>query len=362
MRSEGQVRFIKFSSRAQIATASLVALVSVGYVGSMGAMAVDRYLDRANQVALLEREAEVATSEARLNAYGDDMEAVTVDLQKRQEFLEEMVKALPEDLRSDDGTVSDSTSETAETVAKVSAAFPAAAALAKIEARQIAFVERLTHYADYRAARAEAAIRELGLNPGQILKAGATAQGGPLELFGGSDQLDPRFERLGLSLERMAALERGLDGIPQYAPAKVEMVTSSYGYRRDPFTGRGAMHSGLDFRGPTGAPIYAAADGRIAFVGRKSGYGKVVEIQHGNGLMTRYAHMSKTDARVGQVVTAGTVVGAIGSTGRSTGPHLHFEVRANGQAVDPRPFLEKAPDVLEKARGRSVRARTVAAR
>ena len=80
MRSEGQVRFIKFSSRAQIATASLVALVSVGYVGSMGAMAVDRYLDRANQVALLEREAEVATSEARLNAYGDDMEAVTVDL------------------------------------------------------------------------------------------------------------------------------------------------------------------------------------------------------------------------------------------------------------------------------------------
>ena len=129
------------------------------------------------------------------------------------------------------------------------------------------------------------------------------------------------------------------------------MVTSSYGYRRDPFTGAGAMHYGLDFRGPIGSPIYAAAKGKVTFVGRKSGYGNVVEITHGNGLMTRYAHMSKFAARRGQTVDAGTVIGAIGSTGRSTGPHLHFELRINNRAVNPRPFLESAPDVLKEARG-----------
>ena len=87
-----------------------------------------------------------------------------------------------------------------------------------------------------------------------------------------------------------------------------------------------------------GAPIYAAADGRVTFVGRKSGYGKVVEITHGNGLTTRYAHMSRFSARVGQEVEAGHVIGAIGSTGRSTGPHLHYELWRDGRPVDPRRF------------------------
>ena len=99
-----------------------------------------------------------------------------------------------------------------------------------------------------------------------------------------------------------------------------------------------------------GAPIYAAAQGTVSFVGVKSGYGKVVEISHGNGLMTRYAHMSKFAAKTGQKVDAGDVIGAIGSTGRSTGPHLHFEVRINDRAVNPRPFLETAPDVLKEVR------------
>ena len=129
------------------------------------------------------------------------------------------------------------------------------------------------------------------------------------------------------------------------------MVSSGFGYRRDPFTRRLAMHQGLDFKGPIGAPIYAAAKGQVTFVGRKSGYGNVVEISHGNGLLTRYAHMSRTGARRGQMVEAGTVIGAIGSTGRSTGPHLHFELRINNRAVNPRPFLETAPDVLKEARG-----------
>jgi murein DD-endopeptidase MepM/ murein hydrolase activator NlpD len=160
--------------------------------------------------------------------------------------------------------------------------------------------------------------------------------------------LDPRFERLGLSLARMDALERGLAGIPQVLPASLEYISSGFGYRKDPFTGGGAFHAGLDFRGPRGAPIKAAAKGVVSFAGVKQGYGNCIEIDHGNGLMTRYAHMSRFHAKLGEAVAPGQLIGAIGNTGRSTGPHLHFEVRINNRPVNPRPFLEAAPRVLEE--------------
>ena len=146
----------------------------------------------------------------------------------------------------------------------------------------------------------------------------------------------------------MDALERGLAGIPQVLPASLEFVSSGFGFRADPFTGNGAFHAGLDFKGPIGAPIYAAAKGVVSFAGVRQGYGNCIEVDHGNGLLTRYAHMSRFVARLGQPVSAGQVIGAIGNTGRSTGPHLHFEVRLNDQPLNPRPFLEAAPHVLEK--------------
>lgn len=351
MRSHGQVRFITITSRMQIAAAGLAVALIGGWGLSMGAMAVSQYQAESERLSLLEREAEVASSESRLAAYRDDLDAVVGDLERRQVFLEEMTEMLPADA-VDGETVTDSSDEAARMVEKVSAAIPEAAGLARLEARQLALVEKLTHFADSRAARAEAALRKLGLNPRTVLASARVGQGGPLEElateYDGS--IDPRFERLGLSLARMDALERGLDGIPQVMPADMRMISSGFGYRSDPFTGSAAMHSGLDFRGRIGAPIHAAADGKVTFVGTKSGYGKVVEISHGNGMMTRYAHMSAWRARVGQRVAAGEVIGAIGSTGRSTGPHLHFEVRINNRAVNPRPFLETAPHVLEEAR------------
>ena len=178
------------------------------------------------------------------------------------------------------------------------------------------------------------------------------AQGGPLIALATSanGKFDPRFQRLGLSLERMSVLQRGLAGVPNPLPASLQYISSGFGYRSDPFTGAGAFHAGLDFRGPIGAPIYAAAKGVISFAGVKSGYGNCIEVDHGNGLLTRYAHMSAFRAVIGQLVSAGDAIGAIGSTGRSTGPHLHFEVRINDSPVNPRPFLESAPHVLEEAR------------
>ncbi|HSF12685.1 MAG TPA: M23 family metallopeptidase, partial [Erythrobacter sp.] len=272
----------------------------------------------------------------------------------RQEFLEEMARMLPEDVVAEgaaSGTITDSSAEAAKTVDKVSALIPQARGLAEVEARQLAFVEKLTRFADARARRAEAAMRKLNLDPGVMSRQTQAAMGGPFEaILGGDDDIDPRFERLGLSLSRMAVLERALDGIPQVVPASVENITSGFGYRRDPFNGRGAMHAGIDFKGAMGSPIFAAADGRVTFAGRKAGYGNAIEITHGNGMLTRYAHLSRIGVKVGQQVAAGATIGGLGNTGRSTGPHLHFEVRINDRAVNPRPFLEAAPDVLKEVR------------
>jgi murein DD-endopeptidase MepM/ murein hydrolase activator NlpD len=356
MRSHGQVRFVTVTSKMQMLAAGGALAVLLAWGGSMAVMGLLQYQTRADRVELLDREVRVAKSESRVAAYRDDLDQVADDLTHRQDFIESVLPMLPDDMVADDvmadDTVSDSSEEADKTVAKVSAAFPEATALARLEARQLAFVENLTRYADRRAARAEAAMRQLGLDPRGLLASAERGQGGPLEKLSTSrdGSIDPRFERLGLSLARMDALERGLEGIPQVMPVNRLTISSGFGVRRDPFTGGTAMHNGLDFRGPTGAPIHAAADGKITFVGRRSGYGNVVEISHGNGLTTRYAHMSKFRAKRGQKVEAGDIIGALGSTGRSTGPHLHFEVRINNRAVNPRPFLEAAPHVLEEAR------------
>ncbi|MXO51959.1 peptidoglycan DD-metalloendopeptidase family protein [Erythrobacter gaetbuli] len=352
MRSEGQVRFITISSRVQMTAAAIAVAVLFVWAVSMAVAGWAQYRAASDRLSLLDREAKVATSEERLAAYGDNLEEVSADLDRRMEFIEGVAELLPEEMKVDTA-VSDSTGEAAATVEKVSAAFPQAAELARIEARQLAVVEGLTRYADWRAQRAADALKQLQLNPAQVIRSSRNqAMGGPLEgLATDADgSIDPRFERLGLSMARMAALEQALEGVPQFAPARKDLISSGFGYRRDPFNGRAAMHSGLDFKGATGTPIYAAAKGRVTFVGRKGGYGNTVEITHGNGLMTRYAHMSKFNAKVGQQVLPGQTIGAIGSTGRSTGPHLHFEVRINNRAVNPRTFLETAPHVLEEIR------------
>lgn len=355
MRSQGQVRFIRISSRLQMIAAGIVSALLLAWVVTMLGAAYSQYASTRDRVDLRDREAKVATAESRVSAYRKDIDAVASDLEKRQEVLEQLGDAyfgeLPLDQPADS---SGAATEAARTADKVSAALPEASTLARIEARQIAFVEQLTHYADRRSAKAVEAMRKLGLNPAAMIAAAnrRDAQGGPLIRMTTSKDgsLDPRFRQLGVSLARMDALERGLAGIPQVLPASLKFISSGFGYRSDPFNGSGAFHAGLDFRGPIGAPIYAAAKGRVSFAGVRNGYGNCVEIDHGNGLMTRYAHMSAFRTRVGQAVEAGDVIGAIGSTGRSTGPHLHFEVRVHDRPVNPRPFLEAAPHVLEEAR------------
>lgn len=357
MRSEGHVRYLRISSRLQMTAAGIVAGLLFAWVSTIAGVAIASMLERREAAFLLHREAKVTSAESRIAAYRKDVDAVAEDLGRRQAFIEEMVRThvgdLPTDAKAGE-TVSDSSAEASKTVDKVSARMPEAAPLAQVEARQLAFAERLTRLADRRSAAAAAALRKLGLNPDRVLALleDRNAMGGPLIALRSEAgaTVDPRFRRLGLSLARMEALQRGLQGVPQVVPAAGTHITSGFGYRADPFAGSPAFHAGLDFKGPTGAPIYAAARGKVAFVGRHAGYGKLVEVDHGNGLRTRYAHMSEFRTRIGEAVSAGQVIGAVGSTGRSTGPHLHFEVRLHGRPVNPRPFLEVAPDVVEKAR------------
>ncbi len=129
--------------------------------------------------------------------------------------------------------------------------------------------------------------------------------------------------------------------LPTVKPVAIGWRSSGFGPRSDPFTGARAMHEGLDFVAETGTPVVAAAAGIVAVSEQQNEYGNIVEIDHGNGLSTRYAHLSKRLVKVGDVVFKGHQIAEVGSTGRSTGAHLHFEVRNQGQAVDPTKFLDK---------------------
>ena len=127
--------------------------------------------------------------------------------------------------------------------------------------------------------------------------------------------------------------------LPTRLPLANAALVSSFGNREDPLTGRRAFHAGLDFAAVQGTTIHAAAGGAVVFAGFKPDYGWVVEIEHGNGLTTRYGHASRLLVKVGDIVTPGDAIAAVGSTGRSTGPHLHFEVLRQGEATDPRRYL-----------------------
>lgn len=127
--------------------------------------------------------------------------------------------------------------------------------------------------------------------------------------------------------------------LPNYRPVDYDEVASSFGWRRHPISGRHALHEGLDFPAPKGTPIYAASGGVVSEARYMTGYGKLVEINHGNGMSTRYAHASSIVVKLGDVVEKGQLIARVGSTGQSTGSHLHFEVRMAGHALDPKLFL-----------------------
>lgn len=210
----------------------------------------------------------------------------------------------------------------------------------KLAAEEAAAAERLDQR--YRTATLE--LQKLGLSPKRL------AVGGPFEP---ATRSDPTFKALFNSWKKLDSLQDGVIAVPSDKPVKTAEFTSSFGVRNDPFGRGAAMHAGIDLAGPHGTPIYATADGTVTDAGFNSGgYGNLIKLDHGRGIETRYGHLASFGVRAGERVKRGQLIGRMGSTGRSTGSHLHYEVRIDGRAVNPIPFM-RSTDYLASIKSRN---------
>jgi murein DD-endopeptidase MepM/ murein hydrolase activator NlpD len=217
--------------------------------------------------------------------------------------------------------------------------------LARVEQAQFEQAALAAQALDVRYEVTAAQLKKLGLTPARV--GDNDGVGGPFERAG-----NPTFKALFNSWKKLDQLQDGVIAIPSDKPIKSNVAfTSGFGVRSDPFRGGAAMHPGIDLAGSVGTPIHATADGTVIRAGWNSGgYGNLVEVDHGRGITTRYGHLSAILVHPGDRVTRGQIVGRMGSTGRSTGSHLHYEVRIDGRAVNPIPFMKSTDYVLAMQR------------
>jgi murein DD-endopeptidase MepM/ murein hydrolase activator NlpD len=216
--------------------------------------------------------------------------------------------------------------------------------LDQVERRQIAALSSVEDGMESKVRRMRGVITDLGLDMAQL--EAATPRDGvggpfvPVKLTANAGPFERQLYQINVTRAQVDRLNRTLALVPYRKPVVGEVeFTSGFGVRSDPFLGRPAMHTGLDFRAAMGDPVRATANGKVVSSGWAGGYGRMVEIDHGNGLSTRYGHLSQINVKVGDLIKIGQVIGEVGSTGRSTGPHLHYETRIDGDAVDPQKFL-----------------------
>jgi murein DD-endopeptidase MepM/ murein hydrolase activator NlpD len=213
--------------------------------------------------------------------------------------------------------------------------------LDSVERRQAVVLADLEQHFDSKARRIRSVLDDLGVKSTVV----HGAIGGPFVPVKPPGKRASAFEhqlyRINLARAQINRYNLTLATVPMRMPVTGSVdMSSPFGVRTDPFNGHAAMHTGIDLRGDKGEPVHATARGKVTHAGWEGGYGKMVEIDHGNGISTRYGHLSEIDVKVGQTVRIGQTVGLIGSTGRSTGPHLHYETRLNNEAVNPQKFLQ----------------------
>ncbi|MBC8130005.1 MAG: M23 family metallopeptidase, partial [Rhizobiaceae bacterium] len=213
-----------------------------------------------------------------------------------------------------------------------------------VEERQIAGASGLASKARLKAAGIASALRSEGIVvPSERSSlddaAAMPGSGGPFVPVPEDADFDRSFADLDLALDELQDLSDAAASLPLGAPLADAPVSSTFGVRADPFLGRSALHTGIDFVAETGTRVTVATAGTVVAAGTNGGYGIMVEVDHGGGVVTRYAHLSGVFIAVGDRLGAGDAVGMVGSTGRSTGPHLHYEIRRDGDAVDPARFL-----------------------
>ncbi len=213
-------------------------------------------------------------------------------------------------------------------------------ALDKVERRQTATLTDMEEQIDTKARRMRSVLADLGVEVGK----GAPGVGGPFVPVkapsSGASAFERQLYRINVGRAQVSQFSHTLITVPVRKPILGDVdMSSPFGMRMDPFMRGPAIHSGIDLRGDKGDPVRVTANGTVVTAGWNGGYGNMIEVDHGNGISTRYGHLSKIDVKVGQHVRIGQTIGEIGSTGRSTGPHLHYETRIDGDAVDPQKFL-----------------------
>ncbi len=372
-RANGQDLTIKMGTGTQIMAIGSTVIVA-GWLGIATTSMVSG--NAQTDVALAAKQAELAKMQSQLQAMKTETAALKGDVAARAEALEarqaflaallsnkrdmgKLAKMLPRQVEGSSFAAVQDLVAPLPVRGKRGKALPVAAPVSTaslvepfkaLENQQLAFVDKATGAAEAKLRDTQALIRRLGLDPSRFVQSSdwngqaQRAVGGPYIPV--SADAEPRFKDLFLSWKKLATLQSAVGAIPAYMPVKDFRYTSSFGFRYDPFNGGSAMHAGTDMAGAYGEPIYASANGTVLQAGRSGGYGNLVELSHGKGIDTRYGHLSAILVHPGEQVRQGQMIGRMGSTGRSTGTHLHYEVRVDGRAVDARPYLEASAFVL----------------
>ncbi|HZZ69776.1 MAG TPA: peptidoglycan DD-metalloendopeptidase family protein [Phenylobacterium sp.] len=323
-------------------------------VNMLSASSADREVARTQakyERWIADRQARLNTAVAELNAGGGSNTALAANIEKRHVALAMLLT----DMKGAPGAAAALT-PVIDKVAASSDRDPAHI-VAAVTASQEQLLDAADSFAKSRADRLRLAFRLAGLTPAAYMPQGG-ALGGPLietkdpralaAVLDVDENFAERIQHAANDMSEAHALESAAQSLPFAKPTPEAERSSSFGVRVDPFTGRPAFHSGQDFSGSRMEAIHATAPGVVSFTGVRNGYGNTVEVDHGRGLKTRYAHLAAISVVVGQQVALGQRLGGMGSTGRSTGTHLHYEVWLNGRAMNPDRFL-KAGDYVQQA-------------
>jgi len=298
----------------------------------------------------------IADREARLQGAAASPAALAAQVEQRHAAL----ALLLTDAKAAPGAAQALTPPIAQALSAATAAADPVRRLQAVQAGQEQVVEAAEAFAQTRAERMRKALKLAGVAPvAAARKTGGV--GGPLiaaddpRALSAELGVDPAFaervRRAAADLSEAQALSDTASKLPLARPTAGGAQSSGFGVRVDPFTRRAAFHPGLDFPGARMTPVHATAPGRVTFTGMRAGYGNTVEIDHGGGFKTRYAHLASIAVRPGQRVAAGAKLGGMGSTGRSTGTHLHYEVWVNGRVQNPARFVRAGAYVLQGENG-----------
>ena len=342
------MRRICVTARTQVAAAS-----ALGVAFIMSAFGITQFALGASAMTgaisnLAAHRAEVSIMERRVASLQADVSAIKKEakthaarLEARQAFLAAVLKGegdaakLASLVPASSGTVANSAKEVA-------------ALFNGVDANQAWMAGVVRQAAEARYQKTASMVAHLGFATSRF---DAPAMGGPYEPVTAADvkattatanQADPQFRALFQSWKKLDQLQSSIVAIPSARPVQTMGFTSNFGIRTDPFRGGAAMHSGVDIPGAYATPIYASADGIVGRTGWTGGYGNLVELEHGKGIQTRYGHLSSIMVAPGKRLKRGELIALMGSTGRSTGNHLHYEVRIDGRAVNPVPFLQSS--------------------